>query len=425
MEIYVVQPGDTIESVAQKFNISVEKLLMDNGIMNTDTLVVGQTLVMVYPLQVYTVKEGDTLASIAETFQVPVMQLLRNNPFLAERQYIYPGEILTVSYDNSNGDLVAVGYTFPFIMEGNLRKTLPNLAYLPIFNYRVTLTGELVGSDEDVRVIQTAHMYETVPTMVVSAFSETGEVNIEVVYETLLNQQAQDNLIESILNILQEKDYDAVNLAFQFINSTNQQLFLNYLTKVADRLHPRGYSVFLTLNPGLSVNGSEVIFQKINYADFGKVCDGILLLSYDWGFIDRPPVQFSIVTTPSFLDYIVAQVPLNKIRIGIPTLGYDWQLPYVAGVTRANVLNFDSVLTLARETNAVINYDEKTLSSYFEYVDINGNQHIVWFKDARSIDSSIKILLSYGINGIGFWNIMYYFTQLWLVINSQYQIVKV
>jgi spore germination protein len=247
---------------------------------------------------------------------------------------------------------------------------------------------------------------------------------VQIVYELLLDRQIQDKLIENTLNIMKEKGYTGVNLAFQFINTINQQLYLDFLTNVTDSMHPLGYTVFITLNPGLDYSGNEVTFEKLNYTEFGKAADGILFLSYDWGTIERPPIQFSIVSTSSLLDYIVAQVPLDKIRIAMPTLGYDWKLPYVAGETKANALNFDSVLTLASEMNAVINYDENTLSAYFEYIDIIGNQHIVWFKDARSIDASLKILKSYGIEGIAVWNIMYFFAQMWLVINTQYQIEK-
>lgn len=108
----------------------------------------------------------------------------------------------------------------------------------------------------------------------------------------------------------------------------------------------------------------------------------------------------------------------------MPTLGYDWQLPYVPGQSKANALVYDSVLRLANQMDVVIQYDENMQSAFFEYVDNTNLQHIVWFKDARSINSSLQILKSYGINGIGIWNILYYFAQMWLVINAQYQIVK-
>lgn len=424
MEIYVVQQGDTIDSIALKFGITSEKLINDNGIQPTTNIIVGQTLVITYPKQVYIVKEGDSLAGIAESFHISLMQLLRNNPDLAERQNIFPGETLVISYNNNSGSLLVAGYTYPFINDTKLKMTLPSLAYLPIFNYRISEHGQLIGSDNDIPVIQTAKLYDTAPTLVITAFSGIGEVNVEVVYEVLQNQQAQNNLIENMLNIVKTKGYLGVNLAFQFINTENEQLYLNLLTNVSNTLHPEGYSVFLTINPGLNYNGTEVTFEKINYSDFSKESDGILFLSYDWGYIERPPVQFSIITTPSLLEYIVAQVPLDKIRIGLPTLGYDWQLPYVPGKTRANALSFDSVLSLADQVDAVIKYDENSLSAYFEYIGYDNIQHIVWFKDARSIDSSLKILNSYGIRGIAIWNIMYYFNQMWLVINTQYEIEK-
>ncbi|WMJ86361.1 LysM peptidoglycan-binding domain-containing protein [Anaerocolumna sp. MB42-C2] len=425
MEIYVVQQGDTIYSIALKFGISVEKLIVDNGIEDPYHLIVGQTLVITYPAQVYTVQEGDTLAGISEAYNVTVLQLLRNNPDLANEQFIYPGETLVISYNNNLGSVWVAGYTYPFINEEILKKTLPCLTYLLIFNYRITDNGELIGSNDDISVIQTANLYGSATTLVVTTYSQTGNIDLEFEYEVLLNQQIQDTIIENLLNILKAKGYNGVNLAFQFINSINQGLYLNFLTNVLSRLHQEGYSVFLTLNPGLKYNGVDITFEKINYTELSNVSDGLLFLSYDWGFTERSPAQFSIITTNELLDYIVTQVPLDKIRIGLPTLGYDWPLPYIPGSTRANALNYDSVLALAYQVNAVINYDESTLSAYFEYIDNLNQPHIVWFKDARSINTSLQILKSYGIEGIGIWNIMYYFSEMWLVLNTQYEIIKV
>lgn len=424
MEIYLVQQGDTVYSIAQKYGISPEQLVIDNGIERPYSLAVGQTLVITKPTLVYTVQEGDSLESIAEAYQITVLQLLRNNPELAGRHYIHPGETLVISYDNNLGNLLIAGYAYPYINDVTLRMTLPYLTYLVIFNYRVTRGGNLIGSDEDIPIIETAKAYGVGSNLVVTTFSETGEADLAVEYELLLNTEIQNNIIADLLTTVQEKGYIGVNLAFQFIDTTNQQLYLDFLINVANTLHPAGYLVFLTLNPGLRLSGTTVIFERINYAAFADFSDGILFLSYNWGSMERPPTQFSIVTTSSLLDYIVAQVPLDKIRIALPTVAYDWQLPYMEGQTKAYALNFSSALALANQMNAVINYDEASLSAYFEYVDALGNQHIVWLKDARSIDSSIKILQSYGIEGIGIWNIMYYFNQMWLVINTQYQIRK-
>ncbi len=424
MEIYVVQQGDTVDSIAHKYGISPERLITDNGINIPYSLAVGQSLVITRPSTEYTVVDGDTLEGIADTFQVTVMQLLRNNPELADRQYIYPGESLVISYDNTLGNLVLAGYAYPYISDVTLRMTLPYLTYLVVFNYQIAADGDLIGSDQDIAVVETAKAYGVGSTLLVTVFSATGEVDLSLVYELLLNAELQNKVIENMLRIVEEKGYAGVNLSFQFIDKANQQYFLNYLKNVANIMHPAGYSVFLTLNPGISFSGTDLVFEEIDYTAFAEIADGLMFLSYNWGFVEKPPIEYSIVSLRTFLDYIIAQIPLEKIRIALPTIAYDWQLPYIQGQSKANALNYSSAISLAVQTNAVINYDEASLSAYFEYSDLLGNQHIVWLKDARSIDSSIKILQSYGIEGIGIWNIMYYFHQLWLVINTQYQVRK-
>jgi len=39
---YVVQPGDTLSVIAQKFNVSVDQLMKWNGIQNPNIIAVGQ-----------------------------------------------------------------------------------------------------------------------------------------------------------------------------------------------------------------------------------------------------------------------------------------------------------------------------------------------------------------------------------------------
>lgn len=425
MEIYVVQQGDTLELIATKFGISVDRLIIENGLRPPYQLVAGQTLVITYPLETYIVQEGDTLGEIAEKFQVDILEILRNNPFLAEREYIYPGETLVIRYDTSKGNIYIIGYAYPFIREVILKKALPFLASLIIYNYQITSTGELIGSDMDIELIQAANLYGAVATMVLTTTTRSGGANIAAEYDILLNPRLQETAIDNVLKVLQEKGYSGVNLAFQYINVINQQLYLNLLARVRARLQPEGYTVFLTINPRVKYQGNEFTFEKIDYGRFAANSDGILILSYDWASINRPPIQYPVTLIESFLDYIVAQVPLNKIRMGLATIGYDWPLPYIEGITRATALTFESVMELARLTNATIQYDETSQSAYFEYVSNDGVNHIVWFKDARSIAFYLDLFQSYGITRIGIWNILCYFAQMWTVISSQYEVVKI
>ena len=51
-------------------------------------------------------------------------------------------------------------------------------------------------------------------------------------------------------------------------------------------------------------------------------------------------------------------------------------------------------------------------------------EHVVWFDDARSIDQKLRLLEEYTLTGGSVWNIMRYFPQLWLVLNSLYTVER-
>jgi len=66
VEEYVVQPGDTVESVAAQFAISANTVRWANDLAQNSSLKAGQTLVILPVSGVsYVVKAGDTLSDIA------------------------------------------------------------------------------------------------------------------------------------------------------------------------------------------------------------------------------------------------------------------------------------------------------------------------------------------------------------------------
>lgn len=68
---YIVKPGDTLEGIAKKFQISKSTILYSNAdLKNDDLLKIGQSLTIL-PIKgaIYVVKKGDTLESIASKYK--------------------------------------------------------------------------------------------------------------------------------------------------------------------------------------------------------------------------------------------------------------------------------------------------------------------------------------------------------------------
>jgi peptidoglycan endopeptidase LytE len=77
---YVVQPGDSLGAVADRFGISLETMLWANDVDDPDEIQPGFELT-VLPVSgvLYAVKPGDTLIGIAERFEVSVDEILMAN----------------------------------------------------------------------------------------------------------------------------------------------------------------------------------------------------------------------------------------------------------------------------------------------------------------------------------------------------------
>lgn len=423
MEIYVVQQGDTINSIAERFGVSIEKLIIDNGLDNPDSLIVGQTIVIAYPKETYMVQQGDTLESIANTFHVSVMQLLRNNPFLSDREFIYPGELLVISY-NTKRNIATFGFAFPFIKQDILIKTLPSLTYLAIFNYRVQENADIYTYVDDTEIINLTKVYGTVPILLLSILTLQGEPDVDIAYRILLNEELQEKVINTFVGIMITKGYGGINIVINLLNEDNQLLLRNYVRKISERLKQENLLFFITFN----FKDYET-YKNIDYSQFSMYADKIIFLQLKWGANYDPPGPVSEINDiETLINQVIANVAPEKIIVGKPTIGYDWPLPYVPDKTSAVSLSIHSVITLAFETNSTILFDEDSQTPYFMYyqTDIGfPTQHIVWFIDARSVNVLLELINEVGLYGSGIWNVMTYFPQLWLLINSQFDIIKI
>ncbi|POO87268.1 LysM peptidoglycan-binding domain-containing protein [Clostridium sp. 3-3] len=426
MIIHVVQPNETIDSISEYYKIPVDRLILENGITNPDNLAIGQTIVIVQPETTYTIQAGDTLESIATQHGVTPMELLRNNPYLSDRKYLYTGETIVISYQANRARTIATnGYIFPFVDKSVLTKTLPFLSYLTIFNYRATSDGEIVSSADDTELIQLAKTYGTAPMMFVSTMTGEGIISREVTLKILNNPSVQNQLIDNALQILKTKGFYGINIYAETITFENIDQIAEFLGRAAAIFHSVGFRVMITITPATNLNTPIISFDKIDYSKLSRFVDGIIFSSYDWARSHSyPNAIFPINTLRELLDYIVSIIPPEKVFLGITALGYDWTLPYVPGASEATVITYDSAVQIAAENGIPIQFNETAQAPYFYYMDVDGNLHVVWTKDARSFNTRAKLVEEYGLQGLSFWTVMKFNAQMWFVINTLYYIQK-
>ena len=102
MLIHVVEPRETVSSIANTYGVSVQSVIADNDLREPYLLAVGQTLVIQFPQEIYVVKQGQTLSEIA---------------------WLSGQSLNPVSYTHLNGFIDQVNfrtfYNFPFSANGD------------------------------------------------------------------------------------------------------------------------------------------------------------------------------------------------------------------------------------------------------------------------------------------------------------------
>lgn len=422
MIIHVVQSGENIYSIAEKYNFPVERLIIDN-VIDPNKLAIGLPIIIAYPLETYIVQEGDSLESIARDKNIPVMQLLRNNNFLFDRLHIFPGESLVISYENTKGDIITNGYVNEFVDLKTFERTLPYLTYVSIFGYQPTVKGEIKQIKDD-ELLSMAKSYSVAPLMFVSGLSVEGVSDPQIIFDILANDELTSKIINHSIEIIKEKGYYGLNMSYLYININNIKIYENFTKKLITNYKSNGLKLFLTFNINTI---KENIMDKFDNSIL-KDIDGITFINFSFGKNTGPPAPItSIKVYNDLLKVATEYVPSNKISIASQLISYDWELPYIEGESVAYSLKVSTAFELAFTTKSVIQFDDISKTPFFNYIEQNvfsQSEHIVWFTDVRTLDEITNLIVQYDLQGTGIWNIMYYFNRMWMVYNSQCKIIK-
>ena len=304
-------------------------------------------------------------------------------------------------------------------------RTLPYLTYITVFTYGIREDGTLIDVDDE-EIIELARQYGVAPIMQISSITERGTFSTEAAARLFSDEVLQNQVIEELLSVLEEKRYTGVDVDFEYVEGRYADAYVAFVDKLHSRLNPLGYEVFVAVAPKYNADQPGLLYEGHDYPGLGAAADGILIMSYEWGYSRGEPQAVSpLDKVRRVVDYGVSVIPPNKIFLGMPNYGYDWRLPFIAGETIARSLSNVDAVALAKENKAEILFDEVAQSPFYHYFvreDGRPIEHVVWFEDARSVAAMLGLVEEYSLRGFAVWNLMRYFPQLWLVLNNTFRI---
>lgn len=373
MDIYVVKEGDTVDSIAFYFGISINSLIYANQLEYPYRLAIGQSMLIVDDLE---------LSGL-----------------------LYRKNILRAN-----------GFAYPFISPWVLNETLPYLEEMSVFSYGFSEEGELIPPALPVEWMINDALYKGVrPVLTLTPFGKDGQFNNYLIHRMLINERARGNLIANIVDTITEMGYEGVNIDFEFILSEDRDNFTQFVGDVTTAVNELGYEVTVDLAPKTSSTQSGLLYEGKDYMGLGNASNRAFVMTYEWGYTYGPAMAVAPINkVRQVLEYAITQIPSEKISMGIPNYGYDFTQPYVSGESKAKTIGNIEAVNIAINNNSIIMFDEISKTPFFSYVEDNVT-HEVWFEDARSIWEKYKLIKEYNLYGIGCWQIMQLFRPMWIL----------
>lgn len=389
MEIYVVQPGDSVDTIAASQNVSVQTIIYDNQLVYPYALAVGQALLLSeLPDSVNDYGGAGTDASGAAKYPA------------------YAG-----------------GYAYPFISRWVLEQTLPFLSDLFIFSYGFTTAGELVPPQlDDTFMITAAKNYGVAPILTLTPFGPDGRFSNYLISQIVNNETAKATLIANISAQIQERGFEGVDVDFEFILPEDKFAFAEFVRDIRTAVNALGYPVSVALAPKTSDTQTGLLYEGKDYGLLGEAADYVLLMTYEWGYTYGPAMAVAPINkVRQVVEYALTKIPSGKINLGIPNYGYDWTLPYIKDASKATTIGNIEAVQIAIARGADIHFDETAQSPYFNYV-LDNATHEVWFEDVRSLSAKFDLVKEYQLRGMSYWQIMQLFRANWLLLDNTFVI---
>ena len=379
MEIYIVQPGDSVFRIAREQNVSEESIIYNNQLEYPYSLVIGQAL------------------------------------------------LLSKGIPNPNRRMVETGgYAYPYIDRTVLTQTLPYLSKLFVFSYGFTVDGELIPPRvDDSFMIEAARSYEVAPILTLTPLGPDGNFNNYLISQIVNSEQKKSRLIADLIETVQRKNFQGVDIDFEYILPEDRIAFAKFVADVREAVNAIGYPVSVALAPKTSDEQRGILYEGKDYRLLGEAADEVLLMTYEWGYTYGPPMAVAPINeVRRVVEYAITRIPPEKINLGIPNYGYDWALPFVQGESKARAIGNVQAVQLAAANNAGISFDELSQSPYFTYYK-DGVAHEVWFEDVRSMEAKFGLVQEYGLKGMGYWQIMRLFLANWLLLADMFRIRRI
>jgi len=229
----------------------------------------------------------------------------------------------------------------------------------------------------------------------------------------LIEPKTRKKTITNIINLVNKHNYAGVNIDFEFLPSWTRNSYTNFIKELSQKLKQYNKMLVISVFPKIDV---PINLQgAYDYSALIPHVDRIVMMTYDhhWSTGPSGPVA-PINWVEKNIKYALEYIPQHKLLLGIANYGYDWGQNQIG-----EDMGTKKVLKVATKRDAEILWHDEYKVPHFNYHDINGLEHEVWFENSYSLEHKLDLVNKYNLKGIAIWRLGNARKRFWDIIDKK------
>lgn len=448
---YTVQSGDSLYTIANRYNTTVESIMTLNNLESMD-LDVGQRLIIpVFSEVVVNVDVANVRQRPGAAYNV-VAQMDRGArlPLLGVQGDWYrvalfngnPGWISKTvttlrAYDGSEPIIQNLGYytleegpTLPSSYQSFVRN-VDQISQTGLFMFRInrdnptTIVKFGEFTDDEVReLVRIGHRHNVkmLATVHNLLYEEGVELAKRIIRELVSSEQNMNAFALNLVRLIEQYGLDGVDIDIEDVFEEDRDRLTQLYRVIGRVLDERGYFFSTAVPSKTGPNDPSVFAKPFDYPNLHQPTDQFVIMLYNehgWPGSGPGPVV-SIGRMETVLRYAMTVMPKEKIIAAVSVFGFDFNLQ----TDRASYVTYQMAVDLANKYNQEIIFDEETQTPMFAYTDEQGVKHEVWFENRESILAKARLANRLGIRGIALWRLGMEDPAIWTMLRDDVVVRK-
>jgi len=384
---YIIQKGDTLFSIGKKYGTTIDELKIANNLQSD----------MIYPGQLLRIPQGKVyIPSSGNNNSLYVLG------FYVDREMDQPSSYNSMT---TNSELISAVAPFWYRLS-------PENG-MEIWEHQ---SGDEPATADKAAVIEEARRNNVQALALVHNLLYGGQINAKkLASEMLATADTRRTFINQLESLIKKYGYGGVNLDIENVYLWDRDKFSLLVKELYERLDKQGYKVTVCVPAKTWDDRSNTWSGPFDYSEIGRYAHHVIIMSYDeHGYSSGPGPIASSGWVESVVKFAVQNIPPEKILLGIPGYGFDWE----TGQAGPTYLSYSQAMDIAVSRGAVIQWDESGKVPYFYYWNY-GKEHQVWFENASSLTCKLDIVNSYTLGGIAVWRLGMEDPRIWSVLGTK------